>query len=138
MNPDAPLQGLGLQGKLLLVAVAVALGFIVISMLRRRRLHEDYALVWLAMIAGMVVVVASGWVLRLVTRLVGARYPASALTLISLAVIFVFLVLYSTRLSVLSDKVRDLAQEVALLRARLGEGEEQSPGPLTRAESKGP
>jgi hypothetical protein len=128
MNPDAPLQGLGLQGKLLLVAVAVALGFVVVSMLRRRRLHEDYALVWLAMIAGMVVVVVSEQVLRLVTRLVGARYPASALTLISLAVIFVFLVLYSTRLSVLSDKVRDLAQEVALLRARLGEEEKQSPG----------
>jgi hypothetical protein len=137
MNPDTPLQGLGFQGKLLLVAVAVVLGFVVISMLRRRRLHEDYALVWLAMIVGMVVVVASQEVLGLVTRLVGARYPASALTLISLAVIFVFLVLYSTRLSVLSDKVRDLAQEVALLRARSGEGEKQAPGTPARAEQKG-
>ena len=115
MNPQTT-QSLSLQGRLLLVVVAVAMATLVVGMLRRRRLHEEYALVWLGMLAILLVVVVSERVLWMVTHLVGARFPASALTLLGLAVIFLFLILYSTRLSVLSDKVRDLAQELALLR----------------------
>lgn len=117
MNQPQIIHGLGLQGRLLLVGVAVLMAAVVVAMLRRRRLHEEYALAWLAMLAVMLVVVLSPRMLWLVTRLVGAKFPASALTLISLAVIFLFLILYSTRISTLSDKVRDLAQELALLRA---------------------
>ena len=126
MPPDV-IRGMSLQGRLLLVAVALIMSAVVVHMLRRRRLHEEYALVWLGMLAVMLLVVASRWTLFLVTRLVGAKYPASALTLISLAVIFLFLILYSTRISVLSDKVVRLTQELAILRAEREPG--PSPGP---------
>jgi len=128
MNPDT-VRGLSTEGRILLVVVAVVLTAVVVSMLRRRRLHEEYALVWLALIVGMVVVTASDWVLWKVTALVGAKFPASALTLLSLAVIFFFLILYSTRISVLSDKVRDLAQELALVRAELEQARDETGEP---------
>ena len=121
MNPET-MRGLSTEGRILLAVVAVVMTVVVVSMLRRRRLHEEYALVWLALIVGMVVVMASEWLLWRVTALVGAKYPASVLTLISLAVVFFFLILYSTRISVLSDKVRDLTQELALVRAELAQG----------------
>jgi len=128
MNPDT-VRGLSTEGRILLVVVAVVLTAVVVSMLRRRRLHEEYALVWLALIVGMVVVTASDWVLWKVTALVGAKFQASALTLLSLAVIFFFLILYSTRISVLSDKVRDLAQELALVRAELEQARDETGEP---------
>ena len=128
MNQEV-IRGLSSQGRVLLVVMAVVMAAVVVAMLRRRRLHEEYALVWLGMLAVMVVVVASERVLLLVTALVGARFPASALTLISLAVVFLFLILYSTRISVLSDKVRDLAQELALVRAELDEARAQGQRP---------
>ena len=125
--PTEVIRGIGPQGRLLLVAVAFVMSAVVVHMLRRRRLHEEYALVWLGMLAVMLLVVASRGTLFLVTRLVGAKYPASALTLISLAVIFLFLILYSTRISVLSDKVVRLTQELAILRSEREQG--HSPGP---------
>ena len=131
------IRGLSLQGRLLLVVVAATMAVVVVGMLRRRRLHEEYALVWLGMLLVMAVVVASEWMLFLVTRLVGARYPASALTLISLAVVFLFLILYSTRISVLSDKVVRLTQELAILKAERQEHAPPSPAEGPQASPQG-
>jgi len=115
MHPLSP------QGQVVLAIIALLFALLLISMLRRRRLHAEYALVWLALVAGALVVVSSRSLLWRIAALVGAKYPASALTLISLAAIFLFLILYSTRISVLTDKVRDLAQELAIVRAELEE-----------------
>ena len=75
MNAET-MRGLSTEGRILLAVVAVVMTIVVVSMLRRRRLHEEYALVWLALIVGMVVVMASEWVLWKVTALVGAKFPA--------------------------------------------------------------
>jgi hypothetical protein len=96
-------------------ALAVILLVIIFELIRRRRLQERYALVWL--LTGGVVLVLALWRggLEWLSELVGIAYPPT--TLFVLASTFVVLVLlhYSTVISRLVDQNKRLAQRLALL-----------------------
>jgi len=105
------------------IAAAIAsalLILIVLELIRGRRLKERYALLWLA--TGLVLLVLSLWRggLNTMAGWLGVQgYPPAIL--FAAAILFVIAVLlhYSTVLSRLTDDNVLLAQEVALLRARL-------------------
>jgi Uncharacterized conserved protein (DUF2304) len=93
---------------------------IVLELIRGRRLKERYALLWL--VTGLVLLVLSLWRggLNTIAGWLGVQgYPPAIL--FAAAILFVIAVLlhYSTVLSRLTDDNVLLAQEVALLRARL-------------------
>ena len=93
---------------------------VVVELVRGRRLKERYALLWLA--TGVVLLVLSIWRggLNTIAGWLGVTsYPPAVL--FAVATLFIFLVLlhYSTVLSKLTDDNVLLAQEIALLRARL-------------------
>jgi Uncharacterized conserved protein (DUF2304) len=93
---------------------------IVLELIRGRRLKERYALLWL--VTGLVLLVLSLWRggLNTIAGWLGVQgYPPAIL--FASAILFVIAVLlhYSTVLSRLTDDNVLLAQEVALLRARL-------------------
>ncbi len=105
------------------IAAAIAsalLLLIVLELIRGRRLKERYALLWLA--TGLVLLVLSAWRggLNTIAGWLGVgTYPPAIL--FAAAILFVIAVLlhYSTVLSKLTDDDVLLAQEVALLRARI-------------------
>ncbi len=105
------------------IAAAIAsalLLLIVLELIRGRRLKERYALLWLA--TGLVLLVLSAWRggLNTIAGWLGVgTYPPAIL--FAAAILFVIAVLlhYSTVLSKLTDDNVLLAQEVALLRARI-------------------
>ena len=113
------------------IAAAIAsalLLLIVLELIRGRRLKERYALLWLA--TGLVLLVLSLWRggLNTIAGWLGVgTYPPAIL--FAAAILFVIAVLlhYSTVLSELTDDNVLLAQEVALLRARVDalEGERE-------------
>jgi len=93
---------------------------IVLELIRGRRLKERYALLWL--VTGLVLLVLSVWRggLNTIAGWLGVSgYPPAIL--FAAAILFVIAVLlhYSTVLSRLTDDNVLLAQEVALLRARV-------------------
>jgi hypothetical protein len=100
-------------------AAAVLLLFVVLELVRRRRLLERYALLWL--FAATVVLVLAAWRGALVklAHLFGIIEPPNALFFIALAFILLLLLHFSSALSRLSDQSKVLAQRVALLDARL-------------------
>jgi hypothetical protein len=114
-----------------LVASIVALAFLVVifELIRRRRLQERYALLWL--LTGAVIVVLAAWrdALRLVADTVGVAYPPSALFVIASFFILVVLLHYSTVISELSERNVTLAQRLALLEERLRRAEARSEEP---------
>lgn len=94
--------------------ISVVLLLLVVELVRRRKLREEYAWLWLlaAVVAPAVVV---GWPLvRQVTRLVGADEPVSVLYLAALLFLMVVNIHYSTKISRLTEQVKDLAQAIAL------------------------
>ena len=106
-----------IEGRLTFVAaVAVVLVLaVIIELIRRHRLQERYALVWL--ITGGVILFLSVWrdALRLVAEQIGIAYPPSALFVIGFLFILAVLLHYSTVISELAERNVRLAQDIALL-----------------------
>jgi hypothetical protein len=96
----------------------------VLELLRRRRLGEPYAILWL--IASVVLLVLSVWddLLDGLADLVGIAVPANALFVVAFGFVLVLLLSFSVVISRLSRENKLLAQEIARLG---GESAEQEP-----------
>jgi hypothetical protein len=100
--------------------VAVALLFVILELIRSRRLQERYAILWL--VTGATILVLSVWrsALGEISDAIGIAYPPTALFVLGSLFILIVLLHYSTVISQLSDQNRILAQRLALLESRLG------------------
>jgi hypothetical protein len=108
------------------VGVVLVLG-VIIELIRRHRLQERYALLWI--VTGTVMLVLAVWrqALHGFADLIGVAYPPSALFMVAGLFVFVVLLHFSTVLSRLSDQNKTLAQKIALLEEQLREKDEQRP-----------
>jgi len=103
------------------VLLALIVCGLIFELVRRRRLMERYALLWLA--AGAIVLVLGLWqgLLTTLAHAVGIYYAPSALFAIAFLFVLVMLVHFSITISRLSDQNKILAQRLALLRERVEE-----------------
>ena len=108
------------------VAVVLVLAAI-IELIRRHRLQERYALLWI--VTGGVMLFFALWrsALDRFAELVGVAYPPSALFMVAGLFVFVVLLHFSTVLSKLSEQNKTLAQQIALLEQRLRDRDEHRP-----------
>jgi len=105
----------------MIVALAFGMGMLllIIELVRRRKLREEYS--WLWLMTGSVILVLTLWfdLLKWITHLVGAVTPASTIFLFA----FLFLILISLHFSVviskLTERNKELAQRYALLELEL-------------------
>ena len=123
MNPVTPLYV-----SIAATVASILLLLIVFELIRSRRLRERYALLWLA--TGLVLLVLSLWRggLNTIAGWLGVSgYPPAILFAAAIMFVIAVLLHYSTVLSQLTDDNVLLAQEVALLRARVDalEGERE-------------
>ncbi|MDX6672191.1 MAG: hypothetical protein QOI91_2554 [Solirubrobacteraceae bacterium] len=110
---------MGLRVQVMAIVASGVLLLVVLELVRRRRLLERYALLWL--FSALVLLGLSAWqgLLSSVADTIGIRYPPSALFVIAFAFILVLLLHFSTAVSRLADQSKVLAQRVALLEQRL-------------------
>ena len=97
-----------------------AIVLVVLDLIRRGRLRERYALLWL--LTGFVLVVLSAWRggLNTIAGWVGVRgYPPAVLFAVGILFILAVLLHYSTVISRLSDQNVVLAQRLALLEQQI-------------------
>jgi hypothetical protein len=101
------------------ITAAAALLVILLELVRRRRLLERYALLWL--FSAFVLLSLSVWtgLLESVASLIGVAYPPNALFLIAFGFVLILLLHFSLAVSRLSDEIKVLAQRLALLEERL-------------------
>ncbi len=113
----------------LLAGGAIFVG--IIELIRRRMLREEYAWLWFA--TGFVIFVLVIWydLLRELSRLIGAKVVTTTLFLFALLFLILINVHYSIKISALTNQVKDLAQALALQRARSEEKQapDQAPHP---------
>jgi hypothetical protein len=104
----------------------------VVELIRRRRLRERYALLWLAT-AGVILIFA-GWRSGLhdLSRALGVAYPPNALFVLAILFMLILLLHFSTVISKLSDRSTILTQRLALMEERLRELEDGTAGPRPR------
>jgi hypothetical protein len=107
-----------MDSRISIVAIVISSGFalLVFQLLRRNRLSEHYALLWIAI--AVVVIVLGVWrsALSRISDLIGIAYPPTALFLIASAGALLFLLHLSIAVSSLKRDTIRLVQESALLR----------------------
>jgi hypothetical protein len=110
-----------------LVAIlgAVVMLFVVLEMVRRRRLMERYALLWLA--SAIVLLALASWRsgLAKISHALGVAYPPNALFFIAFGFVLILLLHFSAAVSRLNHQNKSLAQRFALLDERLRRHEGQ-------------
>jgi len=91
---------------------------VVLELVRSRRLREQYSLLWICTGAVLLILSSSRHLLDRLARLIGIKYPPSALSTVGFAFGLVILLHFSVVHSSLSRQVKTLAQEIALLKDR--------------------
>jgi hypothetical protein len=111
---DSRIQIVAIAGSLLLL-------FVVFEAVRRKRLMERYALLW--MFSTFVVLGLSLWrgLLEEFSAAIGVAYAPSALFAVALGLVLVLLLHFSLVISRLADQSKVLAQRLALLQQRVDE-----------------
>lgn len=114
---------MSLQGILLLDFFGVGLIILILNLVRTRKLHVGFAVIWLLAVISMISIISIPPLLAFVTRAVGAIFPASALTLLAFVLVFGMLIFFSMQLSIISARQVEMAQKMALY--ELLEGQEK-------------
>jgi len=107
------------QQRIEVIVLAVVICGLMFELIRRRRLMERYALLWL--MAGVTVLVLALWkgLLTTLAHAAGISYLPSALFAVAFVFVLLMLVHFSMTISKLSDQNTMLAQRLALLQQRL-------------------
>ncbi|WP_285725396.1 DUF2304 domain-containing protein [Psychromicrobium xiongbiense] len=103
------------------LVISIGMVLVVLVLLRRGKLREKYAILWL--VVGLLTIVLGCFprLLDWVAGLVGVQVPANLLFALSIVLLVGVGLHVSRELTILEDETRTLAEEVAILRAVLDE-----------------
>ncbi|HYH60892.1 MAG TPA: DUF2304 family protein [Solirubrobacterales bacterium] len=124
LNPEGANEtedegGIETKAQIIALVVTFAIFLFILDLVRRRRLSERYALLW--MTAALALLVLSIWTggLDAIADLMGIQEPANAIFIIAFAVVFLLLLNFSVVSSRMGEETKVLAQEVARLEQEL-------------------
>ena len=110
-------------------AIAAIVVFIfIVFLLRRGLLKEKYAVLWLVFATVTVVLALLPGALRWISDLLGVEIPANLIFFATITLLILVSIQMNYELSKHEVRIRRLAEELALVRARLDEKEGNSGG----------
>lgn len=96
---------------------AIGAFFFILELVRRRKLREDYSLLWLVTAGVLILLALLRPLLDQVALLIGVvTYPPAALFIVAILFLLFLLLQFSIALSKLTRENQRIAQEIALLR----------------------
>jgi hypothetical protein len=101
--------------RIIAIAGSLALLLFIIELVRRRRLKEEYSVLWVTTAVVLLLLAIWGGLLRSLTHGIGAISQASTLYFFGLIFVVFLLLHFSLRVSQLERRVITLLQEIALL-----------------------
>ena len=120
-------EGLDTQIQIIAVIITAAMFLVVLELVRRRRLVERYALLWMLAALGLVVLAVWREGLDKLADLLGIADPPNALFIVAFGIAYLLLLHFSVANSRLSEETKILAQEVARLDSEIRRSREASP-----------
>jgi len=108
------------------LGLSVLLLAVVVELVRRRTLRVEYSWLWIAACLTSMLLIVRYDLLVSLTALVGAVVPTSTLFFLCILYLALLCLHYSIRISRLTQQVKDLAQELAILRVAVDEAEPRS------------
>jgi hypothetical protein len=113
-----------LHQKIFAIVASFVIMALVVELVRRRKLREEYS--WLWLLTGAVIILLVIWydLLVFLTSFIGAIAPTTTLFIFGLLFLMLISLHYSIQISKLSHQVKEMGQQLAILR---GEIEDQKP-----------
>jgi hypothetical protein len=118
------------------IVAAAALILVLLDLVRRRRLLERYALLWLFSAAILLALAIWRDLLADVADLIGVAYPPNALFLIAFGFVLVLLLHFSLAVSRMSDQIKVLAQRLALLDEHVRKADQEAAEVAERSDAE--
>jgi hypothetical protein len=106
------------QGVVVLNLIALVLLLWVGNLVRRGALYAGYGVIFVIVTLGVMIILSVPRLMGVVVRLVGAVFPASALTLLALCFIVFMLIYILTQVTLLSNRLTDVVQAFAIQQAK--------------------
>ena len=106
---------------------SLVLLFGVLELVRRRRLREKYALLWILTALVLLILSVRRDAVSSIATTLGVSYGPTVLFAVGALFVLVVLLHYSTVISALTDRTVTLAQKIASLEQRIEELERRSP-----------
>jgi hypothetical protein len=116
---DVPEGSLSGQAHILIIVATVIIALFIFRLVRARQLRSKYALLWATIGVMLLPLAAVPGVLNTISGWLGVFYSPAFFLLLAVGFLFLVVVHYSWELSRLENRTRTLAEELALLRARL-------------------
>jgi hypothetical protein len=103
------------------VAVSSVLLVVVLDLVRRRRLREEYSFIWIG--CALALLGLSVWrdILHVAARALGVYYPPALLLLLLILFVFIASLYFSVVISRQREEIEALTESIALLDAELRE-----------------
>ena len=114
--------------------VALAMMAIILYLVRKRHLREEFSLIWLFCGLAMVGVVWFYPALVFVTHLIGAVLPTTTMFIFAFIFLLLLCLHFSISLSRLRTQMKDLTQKLSLMEARWEEAKDDKTAALTDQE----
>ena len=114
------------------IVISIITFLVVMELIRRRRLREEYALLWVLTTVGMMLLATWYGLIEWITRIIGAVTVTTTVFIFALIFLLLISVHFTTVLSRLTVQVRRLTQELAILQAerdRAGDPPRPAGGP---------
>ncbi len=107
--------------KVAMIIVCISIFILILDLVRRRKLREEYSWLWLLIsLALFILVIRYSW-LEFITGAIGAVLPTTTLFISALVFLLFLSIQFSVKISKLTDQVKNLVQENALLREKVEE-----------------
>ncbi len=107
--------------KIFAIVASLLIMLVVVELVRRRKLREEYSWLWLLTGGSIILLVVWYDLLLFITRLIGAIAPTTTLFIFGLLFLMLISLYYSIQISKLSYQVKEMAQQLTLLRGQLEE-----------------
>lgn len=105
-----------MDSRIRIVTILGAIGvlLLVLELVRRRKLKEEYSVLWVG--TALIVLVLAVWygLLNSITKLIGAAAPASTIFFFGLLFFLVLMLHFSVRISTLERRLTALIQDVGV------------------------
>ena len=107
------------KAQIIALIATLAIFALILELVRRRRLVERYALLWMSVAAILLVLAIWTDGLDVIADLMGIEEPANAIFILAFGTVFLLLLNFSVATSRLSEETKILAQETARLEQEL-------------------
>lgn len=112
--------------RVLAAVFAIGLLIVILELVRRRKLKEQYSIIWLVAGAAILLIGLNYTLLFQLTKLIGAGLTSSTLFFFGLFFVIALCLQYSVTLSSLETRLKNMAQRIALLEAAKADEAEAS------------